>query len=96
MNKEIKIGDYVRTDTGRIIKYEFLEKNDYEIVFGEKGKCFTFEDEEEFEIFINESIKTIQKNIIDLIEIRRLYKWQKNNRINSAKQRRNISMFLYE
>lgn len=81
MNKEIKIGDYVRTDTGRIIKYEFLEKNDYEIVFGEKGKCFTFEDEEEFEIFINESIKTIQKNIIDLIdliEVRRLCQWKRS------------------
>jgi len=88
---EIEVGEYVRTEKGTIGKIKAEENLTYG--FGAKQTFYRYFDKNEE---IQEEIIKHSKNIIDLIEIRRLYKWQKNNRINSAKQRRNISMFLYE
>ena len=66
---EISINEYIRTDNGIIIKYQFLEESEnFEVFFGQKGKGFTFEDMEEFEDFINQRVVKHSKNIIDLIE----------------------------
>jgi hypothetical protein len=66
---EIEVGEYIRTDNGIIIKYQFLEESEnFEVFFGQKGKGFTFEDMEEFEDFINQRVVKHSKNIIDLIE----------------------------
>lgn len=75
MEDEIKVGEYVRTKEGYIAKcIEIDEDKDY----------FTFDDCVEsqygdtFYSLYDRELKNIvkhSKNIIDLIEVRRLYKW---------------------
>ena len=66
--EEIKVGEYIRSDNGIILKYEYLKKHENEILLGQKGKSWSFEDEEEFEDFIQQRIVKHSPNIIDLIE----------------------------
>lgn len=66
---EIQVGEYMRSDSGIILKYEYLKKYEDEVCFGQKGKCWSFEDEEEFEDFIEQRIVKHSPDIIDLIEV---------------------------
>ena len=54
--EEIKVGEYIRSDSGIILKYEYLKKYEDEVCLGQKGKCWSFEDEEELEDFIEQRI----------------------------------------
>lgn len=69
MCEEIKVGEYIRVDNGIILKYDFITKNNDEILLGQKGKAYSFEDEEELEDFVRLRIVKHSKNIIDLIEV---------------------------
>ena len=66
---EIEAGEYIRVDNGIILRYDFITKNNDEILLGQKGKAYSFEDEEELEDFIKLRIVKHSKNIIDLIEV---------------------------
>ena len=68
MGNEIKVNEYIRTDTGKIDKV--INANYYmsQYIECEKGL-----------IFKNNIVKH-STNLIDLIEKRRLCKWRKNNR----------------
>ena len=70
MKDKIEVGEYVRTKSGIIFKFEWFEKNDYcpNFELGEKGKSFEFEDEEELKEFMDNDIVKHSKNIKDLIE----------------------------
>lgn len=79
-NDEIKVGDWIRTNWGHIGKLKRIEldKND-------KGLKWYVFDHKEFEInilkeeYINKPyIVKYSPNIIDLIEVRRLCKWEKS------------------
>lgn len=62
---EIEVGEYVRTANGEILIYD----EEHEKAFIDN--FLTCE-------FMGERIAKHSKNIIDLIEVRRLCKWKKN------------------
>lgn len=66
---EIEVGEWIRDKDGLILKYEYLNEYDnFEVAFGQKGKCITFDDMEEFEDYVKNNIVSHNKNIIDLIQ----------------------------
>lgn len=65
IENEIEVGEYVRTKSGYIMKYEYA---DFEkLKFGEKRRCYEFDDIEDMKEFIPKLKHS--KNIIDLIEV---------------------------
>ena len=68
--EDIKVGEYVRTKNGKIDK---VKNNDYymqQYIECEKG------------LYLRDNITKHSFNLIDLLEVRRLYKFRKNTRHN--------------
>ena len=74
--EEIKVGDYLRTNDGEMGKLIRIEREDIDTSL----KWYVFSDEKN-ERYINKPyIVKHSKNIIDLIEVRRLCKRRISNR----------------
>lgn len=81
---DIKVGDYVRTNRGYIYKIKRIRKSDISrevYIVRAHGDNYSF-------YLRKENIVKHSKNIIDLIEVRRLCKWH-----ISYRERRNIIIY---
>lgn len=81
---DIKVGDYVRTNRGYIYKIKRIRKSDISrevYIVRAHGDNYSF-------YLRKENIVKHSKNIIDLIEVRRLCKWHISHR-----ERRDIIIY---
>ena len=81
---DIKVGDYVRTNRGYIYKIKRIRKSDISrevYIVRAHGDNYSF-------YLRKENIVKHSKNIIDLIEVRRLCKWH-----ISYRERRDIIIY---
>lgn len=75
---EIEVGEYVRTNNGVIGKLIRIERDDIDISL----KWYVFYDGKN-ERYINKPYITNHSfNIIDLVEVRRFYKWIQSRKCN--------------
>lgn len=65
--EKIKLGEYVRSNGGVILKVTII--NPEKLFIGTKGRGWNFEDIEEMTDFVNNQIVKHSPNIIDLIEV---------------------------
>lgn len=70
---EIEVEEYVRTKSGIILKADIIDFK--ELTISQKGISYDFENIEEMKDFIKNNIINHSKNILDLIEVRRLCEW---------------------
>ena len=79
MNNKIEVGEYGRTNYGKIIKFAWLQysngkKDESKVILINKDTVSN-----DFYYFhIGESIVKHSKQLIDLVEVRRFCKWKTN------------------
>ena len=73
--REIKVGEYVRTKKYGIFKVIKLEKTIYGYSWGETDNSIIFSIGKDGSYEIKNDIIKHSKNLIDIIEVRRLCEW---------------------